>query len=109
MSSGHPRFEAAYKAPATIPLAVSGDLDISGVEDFLAHAGRVLDTGTDVIDVDLGGVTFLDSSGLGALVRLQKRTSTEGRQLRLANVPRAVARVFDMTGLTDLFAKRPES
>jgi anti-sigma B factor antagonist len=90
-------------------LAVSGDLDISEVENFLSHAGRLLDTGTRVIDVDLGGVTFIDSSGLGALVRLQRRATEDGRELRLANVPRAVARVLDLTGLTDLFAERPES
>jgi anti-anti-sigma factor len=90
-------------------LAVSGDLDISGVEDFLSHASRLLDLDTHVIDVDLGGVTFVDSSGLGALVRLQKRANADGRQLRLANVPRPVTRVLELTGLTDLFTKRPES
>lgn len=90
-------------------LAVTGDLDISGVDDFLGHAGRLLDSGTRMIDVDLAGVTFLDSSGLGALVRLQRRMTEDGRQLRLANVPRSVARILELTGLTDLFAKRPES
>jgi anti-sigma B factor antagonist len=90
-------------------LAVSGDLDISGVEDFLAQANRLLEADAHLIDVDLGGVTFLDSSGLGALVRLQKRVTEDGRELRLANVPRAVSRVLALTGLTDLFAERPET
>lgn len=89
-------------------LAVSGDLDISGVDPFLSYADRLLNTGTRVIDVDLGGVTFVDSSGLGALVRLQRRADADGRRLRLANVPRSVARVLDLTGLTELFEERPE-
>jgi anti-anti-sigma factor len=90
-------------------LAVSGDLDISGVEEFLRHAARLLDDGAHILDVDLGGVTFVDSSGLGALVRLERRATADGRQLRLANVPRAVSRVIALTGLTELFVERPES
>ncbi|MDH2412684.1 STAS domain-containing protein [Nocardioides sp. CER19] len=90
-------------------LAVSGDLDISGVEEFLSHAGRLLDAGTTAIEIDLAGVTFIDSSGLGALVRLQKSATAGGQQLRLANVPRPVTRILDLTGLTELFEERPDS
>lgn len=89
-------------------LGVSGDLDIAGVDQFLAHADRLMESGGGVIDVDLGGVTFIDSSGLGALVRLQNSATAAGRRLQLSNVPRSVARILDLTGLTDLFADRPE-
>jgi anti-anti-sigma factor len=90
-------------------LSVSGDLDIAGVDQFLAHANRLIDSGAGVVDVDLGGVTFIDSSGLGALVRLQRSATAAGRGLRLTHVPRSVARVLELTGLTDLFTDRPES
>jgi anti-anti-sigma factor len=90
-------------------LAVSGDLDISGVEEFLSHAGRLLDSDAKTIEVDLGGVTFIDSSGLGALVRLHKSAVAAGQQLRLANVPRPVTRILDLTGLTELFDERSDS
>jgi anti-anti-sigma factor len=90
-------------------LAVSGDLDISGVDEFLAHADRLLAGASDTIEVDLSGVTFIDSSGLGALVRLHKTAGDVGSELRLTNVPRPVTRILELTGLTDLFAERPES
>ncbi|GAA1952629.1 STAS domain-containing protein [Nocardioides panacihumi] len=90
-------------------LAVSGDLDISGVDEFLAHADRLLALDADAIEVDLSGVTFIDSSGLGALVRLHNTAADAGRELRLTNVPRPVTRILELTGLTDLFAERPES
>lgn len=90
-------------------LAVSGDLDISGVDEFLEHADRLLRESASTIDIDLAGVTFIDSSGLGALVRLQKTATENGRELRLSNVPRPVTRILELTGLTDLFAERPGS
>jgi anti-anti-sigma factor len=90
-------------------LAVSGDLDISGVKEFLDDADRLLDTGAAAIELDLGGVTFIDSSGLGALVRVQRTATVAGRQLRLTNVPRPVTRILELTGLTDLFTERSPS
>ncbi|GAB7003633.1 hypothetical protein JCM18899A_11040 [Nocardioides sp. AN3] len=90
-------------------LAVSGDLDISGVDEFLAHVGELLTTGSGPFVLDLGGVTFIDSSGLGALVRVQKSASSVGRDLRLEHVPRSVSRILELTGLTDLFPERHES
>jgi anti-anti-sigma factor len=89
-------------------LAVSGDLDISGVDDFIDHADRLLESTPGTIDIDLGGVTFIDSSGLGALVRVQKSAHASGQRLRLAHVTRPVSRILDLTGLTDMFAEWPE-
>jgi anti-anti-sigma factor len=88
-------------------LAVSGELDIAGVEEFIARAAALLEDGRDV-DLDLSGVTFIDSSGLGALVRVQKAAGSAGRRLRLSDVPRSVARILELTGLSDLFDERPE-
>lgn len=89
-------------------LAVSGDLDLADVEDFVDHARRLLDGGAAVIEIDLGGVTFIDSSGLGALVRVQRAATDAGRRLRLARVPYPVTRILALTGLSDLFTERTE-
>ena len=107
--NGMAEFVTTPGADAAPVLAVSGDLDISGVEEFLDHAARLLDDGTAGIEVDLGGVTFIDSSGLGALVRLQRTATVAGRHLRLTNVPRPVTRILELTGLTDLFTERSGS
>ena len=88
-------------------LAVAGELDIAGVDEFLEHGDKLLHTGAPVVTVDLGEVTFIDSSGIGALVRLHHSTA-EGQLLRIRDVPQSVARVLEITGLTDLFAVRPE-
>jgi anti-sigma B factor antagonist len=102
-------FESTPGADGAPVLAVSGDLDISGVEEFLEQAVRLMEAADGGLDVDLGGVTFIDSSGLGALVRLQRTVTANGRALRLTNVPQPVTRILELTGLTDLFTERSES
>ena len=107
--NGMAQFVTTPGADAAPVLAVSGDLDISGVDEFLDHAERLVDAGAAEIEVDLGGVTFIDSSGLGAMVRLQRTATAAGRQLWLSNVPRPVTRILELTGLTGLFTVRSES
>jgi anti-sigma B factor antagonist len=49
--------------------------------------------------VDLAAVTFLDSTGIGVLVRARNRAVTSGAALTVVNFHRPVRRVFDDTGV----------
>jgi len=51
----------------------------------------------------LGDVGFIDSSGLGTLVRLQTSTRRLHGDLKLCNVPPALEKVLRITNLTTLF------
>jgi anti-sigma B factor antagonist len=55
------------------------------------------------VDVDLTGVAFMDSSGLGLLVDLRQWSEANSVRLRLLNVPRIVVRVLEYSGVTQLF------
>lgn len=79
-------------------LTVSGDVDIDAVEEFLTGADECLQEPGD-LELDLGGVTFIDSSGLGALVKIQRAATERGRQLTLTSVPASVERILQLTGL----------
>lgn len=81
---------------------VAGDLDLAAVEDFV-QVGQVSLTRCDAVDVDLGEVSFIDSSGLGALVRLRKEADEQGTSLTLSNVSVATERLLQLTGLADVF------
>ena len=61
---------------------IRGDLDLSNLYSMHTALLEMLPNEADCLVVDLGGVTFLDSSGVEALFRLQ--TSLEVRQQRLA-------------------------
>jgi anti-sigma B factor antagonist len=56
----------------------------------------------DII-LHLGEVAFIDSSGLGMLVRMLTSSRRAGGDLKLCNVPEGVFRVLKITNLTKLF------
>ncbi len=80
---------------------VAGDLDLAVMEAFVeavrASLGRC-----EACELDLGAVSFIDSSGLGALVRLRKESDAQGTPLRLTNVTEATARLLQLMGLTEV-------
>ena len=79
-----------------------GGLSLSGEID--AHtAPRVADalagTGSTVVDVDMSGVEFVDSSGLRVLVEAHQRLETSGGALRLVDASPAVKRLLQISGI----------
>jgi anti-anti-sigma factor len=80
----------------------AGDLDLAAADDFIEVVRASLGRCTTVA-LDLGDVTFIDSSGLGALVRLRKEAEKQGASLRLTEVSAATDRLLRLTGLVDSF------
>lgn len=78
--------------------ALSGEIDLSTVEDVENGVRTAIDGGNGVVAVDLREVSFLDSSGLRLLLRLHKDLDEAGRRLVVVQGPRRVARVFELTG-----------
>lgn len=60
-------------------------------------------TGPAHVVLDLGHVTFVDSSGLGAIVAAMKQMGG-GRRLDLAGLTPDVAKVFRLTRMDTVFA-----
>ena len=65
-----------------------------------------LDGGVDV-DLDLVGVTFLDSAGLNALVTVARRVGGAGGRLRVMSASKAAQRVLDISGVGLLLSVNP--
>ena len=66
------------------------------------------ETGPDHVILDMSGVTFIDSSGLGAVVGALKQLPT-GKRLDLAGLTRDVANVFRLTRLDPVFTIHPDA
>jgi anti-sigma B factor antagonist len=82
-------------------VAVTGEIDMTTAPE-LAKAIEVISNHTRNVIVDLGGVTFLDSSGLNALIRGQRGLSKRQVGLRVvAPADGIVRRVFEITQLTE--------
>jgi anti-anti-sigma factor len=77
-------------------IAIRGELDISGVEELERSLAELESEQPQVLVIDLRGVTFLDSSGLRALLAADRRARRAGRRLALVRGPEPVQRVFEI-------------
>jgi anti-anti-sigma factor len=99
------RLEMAGEPGRTL-VRVAGDLDLETAPKFLAAVGPDLDTGTGGLVVDLSRVTFIDSSGLSALIRVNQRMSAAGRELSIIAPGPSAAKIFEITGLDQVLPLR---
>ena len=81
-------------------LVVHGEVDVTTTPRVRARLVAMLSDGRPQVIVDLEGVRFLDSSGLGALVAALKLARSRGGELRLVcEHQRSVRKVLEVTGL----------
>lgn len=85
-------------------LTVTGDLVIGEPETTFKKAiTRLLEEGRVNLLVDLSAVGFLDSSGLGALVRALTLAQKEGGSAKLLHAGLQVRKLLQMTKLDSVF------
>jgi anti-sigma B factor antagonist len=85
-------------------LTVDGDLVIGESESlFKRTVTRLIEEGKVNLLVDLRRVGFLDSSGLGALVRAMTMSQKEGGQAKLLGAGPQVRKLLEMTKLDSVF------
>ena len=80
-------------------LRLAGEIDMLSATQLSTVVNEVLADPPPRIILDLGGVTFCDSQGLGTLVVLSRKASHAQSLLMLANVGDFLLRVLDITGL----------
>lgn len=94
--------------------AVEGDVDLGTCPEIDAELDRVLDEvlasedGFDQLTLDLSGVSFMGSSGLATLLRIQRRAQESGGRLVLSSPSRPVRELLAMTHLTGHFDSTDE-
>jgi anti-sigma B factor antagonist len=80
-------------------LMVSGEVDLATSPDLDVAIIGALESGTESLVIDLTNVTFMDSSGLGVIVRGLKRCREADKDLDLVISNERVLKVFGITGL----------
>ncbi|MDX6364148.1 MAG: anti-sigma factor antagonist, partial [Streptomyces sp.] len=86
---------------------VTGELDITTAPDLRTQALELIAQGHRHLILDLGAVTFCDSSGFNALVGIFRCAKTADGTLVLAAVPDRLERLLDITGLSTLLPAHP--
>jgi len=85
-------------------VTVVGDLDLGSAPQLHDHALLTAAEKTPQLVLDLGGVTFMDSSGLKCLLSIQRRVEQDGGTLALVAIPYSVRRVLSVTGTEGFFS-----
>ena len=97
----------AKSADRNLLLEFSGELDHHGAR----HALRELEMAVDAalpktLMLDMGSVTFMDSSGIALILRAQQRMQLLDGSVVVCNVPAQARRVLDAAGIGRLVTIR---
>jgi anti-sigma B factor antagonist len=85
-------------------LSVRGEVDVYTAPRLREKLVELVAQGNYRIVVDLEGVDFLDSTGLGVLVGGLKRLRSHGGDMLLVATHQRILKVFEITGLTKVFS-----
>lgn len=86
-----------------IVIALSGEVDHHRARALMTELTRAVDSELPRrVALDLGGVTFMDSSGIAVVLRLYKRVQELGGSVAVRNVPPHAAKVLRCAGLDRL-------
>ena len=80
-------------------VSVRGEIDLFTAPEFKERIHDAIEDGRDLVVVDLGATTFIDSSSLGVLIAAHRRLSMGGGRLVIACAVPAVLNTFRITGL----------
>lgn len=84
-------------------LGVAGEVDVATAPRLREQLIKLVNDQRFRVVVDLGGVDFIDSTGLGVLIGALKRVRTHGGDLALVCTEPRILKVFDITGLDQVF------
>jgi anti-sigma B factor antagonist len=89
-------------AGATV-LALAGELDLGSIGALKEAVGHRLTAGANVV-LDLAGLTFCDSTGLGAFVALHRQARSADARFGLAAPRRRIADLFTLSGIDQVIS-----
>ena len=95
-------FEVDQHGDYTV-LAVRGEVDVYTAPRLRERLIELVSQGSHQVVVDLEGVDFLDSTGLGVLVGGLKRVRAHDGSLDLVCTQERILKIFRITGLTKVF------
>ena len=99
-----PRLETrATTVGGASAIAVSGELDVETAAQLSEEVEIAVWTTVGAFVLDLSGLTFLDSTGLHALLRARAYLAREDRPLVLVCPPGPPRRVLDLASVLDTF------
>jgi anti-sigma B factor antagonist len=103
LEAGDFRLEEDQPRAGTVVISVHGDLDLHSADQLGEMLVMAVDRGPSLLVIDLSDVEFVDSQGLGALLRGTRRFGADKERFRLVVPAREIRRVFEITALDQVF------
>lgn len=88
-------------------VTVSGEVDVATAPRLRDGLESAVGAAPARLVVDLSSVSFIDSTGLGVLIGVSKQADEAGVALRLVIAESRIIKLFEITGLLDLFTIVP--
>lgn len=99
-------FELAVdESPDAVTIRVRGELDLATVPGFAEAVREAEDTGVKRLLIDLRELLFIDSSGVGELLRATDRGRTNGHRLGFLRVDGPVEQTLRVMGVSELLPR----
>jgi anti-sigma B factor antagonist len=89
-------------------ITAAGEVDLTTCP-ALQRATLIIPLRGRTLQVDLSGVTFMDSSGLNLMLRLRKRLVAQGGQIAVTGLQPLVEHMLHLTGTYELLTTAPLS
>lgn len=84
-------------------LTLTGEIDVYTAPSLKKELVAIIEGGCSNVIVDLEGVAFIDSSGLGVLVSALRRAREHDGSVRIVCSRDGVLKIFRITGLDKVF------
>ncbi len=84
-------------------ISLAGEVDVANASQVRDAALKLVEGGQKNLVVDMAATEFIDSTGLGMLVGLLTRQKEKGGDVLIAGAQPRVKRLFDITGLAQVF------
>lgn len=93
---------AVERGEGRIRVVLVGELDLSNVQALTLRLAEAEAHAPAVLQIDLRGLTFIDSSGLGELFAANRRAHAEGRRIQLIKARGPIERVLNLARVEDV-------
>jgi len=94
--------DISFPVEGTALVELVGELEVVSVEEFSVRMADLDGGGRSHVVIDVAGITFIDSSGINALIRAVRSVEARGGTAVLASPSAVAQRVFAITRLPEL-------
>lgn len=97
------RIESRMEGEGLGIVSLAGEVDIATKDQLREAAERLVAEGARKLVVELSGVEYMDSAGLGALKGLRSQLLQSGGLVAVVGAQARVAKLFEQTGMDQVF------